>query len=64
MPNNELMEAGFPYADLMDIGDIIMKQFDLPMSTQIEPNYGYLIWHKDNHYQYDNVTQLLLKMNY
>ena len=25
----------------------------------IHSNYGYLIWHKDNHYQYDNVVQEL-----
>ena len=25
----------------------------------IHSNYGYLIWHKDNHYQYDNVIQEL-----
>jgi thymidylate synthase len=28
----------------------------------IHSNYGYLIWHKDNHYQYDNVVKEL-KMN-
>ena len=45
MPDDELLEANFPYSELMEIGDVIMKQFDLPMSTQIEPNYGYLICH-------------------
>lgn len=51
IPEDELIEAGFPYSNLMDIGDVIMKQFDLPMSTRIEPNYGYLICHSQKGHQ-------------
>tara|TARA_B110000438_G_scaffold48510_1_gene48890 strand:+ start:6600 stop:7208 length:609 start_codon:yes stop_codon:yes gene_type:complete len=51
MPDDELLEANFPYSELMEIGDVIMKQFDLPMSTQIEPNYGYLICHSQKGHQ-------------
>jgi len=34
-------------------------QYAASADGMIHSNYGYLIWHKDNHYQYDNVVQEL-----
>ena len=51
IPSPDLISSNFPYKEFHVLADQIKLFYDLPPSTEIEPNYGYLICYSTDGHQ-------------